>query len=85
MKQAERDASVKDIDSGTTRLHAGTELLALSTSVQAPLIINLRLPSKIEFYAPRIAGHLSPGGTVINFIGKKDRCMLASFERAFVA
>ena len=81
MDQKQREVSMKELRSGSSRVLITTDLLLPSMDV--PLIINYDLPKETKNYIRRI-GHGSRSGrkgVVINFVTADDIRMLREIER----
>jgi len=83
MDQQERDRTMREFRSGSTRILLSTDLLARGIDVQqVSLIINYDLPTNRENYIHRIgrSGRFGRKGVAINFVRNEDVPLLRDIE-----
>merc|ERR1711976_144549 len=86
MEQDERDRTMEEFRSGSSRLLVTTDLLARGIDIyQVGLIINFDLPTKKEQYIHRIgrSGRYGRRGLAINLITKQEGQMLLVLEQFY--
>lgn len=86
MKQAERDAIMKEFRSGMSRVLITTDVWARGIDVQqVSLVINYDLPNNRELYIHRIgrSGRFGRKGVAINFVMNDDIRILRDIEQYY--
>lgn len=86
MGQSERDATMREFRSGSSRVFITTDLLARGIDVQqVSLVINFDLPTKLESYIHRIgrSGRFGRGGVAINMVTQESQPMLAIVQNFY--
>merc|ERR1719343_856016 len=86
MDQQERDQTMREFRSGSTRILLSTDLLARGIDVQqVSLVINYDLPTNRENYIHRIgrSGRFGRKGVAINFVTQDDVRSLREIEQFY--
>lgn len=86
MGQNERDTTMKDFRSGSSRVFITTDLLARGIDVQhVSLVINFELPINVENYIHRIgrSGRYGKKGVAINMVTEETRPMLTKIQNFY--
>merc|ERR1712133_271006 len=86
MKQGEREVTLKEFRSGSSRILITTDLLARGIDVQqVSLVINYELPGQRENYIHRIgrSGRVGRKGVAINLITEEDKRSLQDIEQFY--
>lgn len=86
MGQSERDTTMKEFRSGSSRVFITTDLLSRGIDVQqVSLVINFDLPTKLESYIHRIgrSGRFGRGGVAINMVTEESQPMLAIIQNFY--
>jgi len=87
MKQGEREVTLKEFRSGSSRILITTDLLARGIDVQqVSLVINYELPGQRENYIHRIgrSGRFGRKGVAINLIaGEQDKRMMGDIQQFY--
>lgn len=86
MGQSERDTTMKEFRSGSSRVFITTDLLARGIDVQhVSLVINFDLPTNLENYIHRIgrSGRFGRKGVAINMVTEETQHMLAKIQNFY--
>jgi len=86
MDQHERNVTMQEFRSGSSRILIATDIIARGIDVQSVnLVINYDLPEKKETYIHRIgrSGRFGRKGTAINFVCQRDSFKLREIEQYY--
>uniref|UniRef100_H3DI68 RNA helicase n=2 Tax=Tetraodon nigroviridis TaxID=99883 RepID=H3DI68_TETNG len=86
MGQSERDTTMKEFRSGSSRVFITTDLLARGINVQhASLVINFDLSTSLENYIHRIgrSGRFGRKGVAINMVTEETQHMLTKIQNFY--
>lgn len=86
MGQSERDTTMKEFRSGSSRVFITTDLLARGIDVQhVSLVINFDLPTNLENYIHRIgrSGRFGRKGVAINMVTEETQHMLTKIQNFY--
>lgn len=86
MGQSERDTTMKEFRSGSSRVFITTDLLARGIDVQhVSLVINFDLPTNLENYIHRIgrSGRFGRKGVAINMVTEETQHMLNKIQNFY--
>lgn len=86
MTQKERDVTLKEFRTGSSRVLIATDIVARGIDVhQVSLVINYDLPRKKESYLHRIgrSGRFGRKGVAINFVVQQDEHLLVELQEYY--
>lgn len=86
MGQSERDTTMKEFRSGSSRVFITTDLLARGIDVQhVSLVINFDLPTNLENYIHRIgrSGRFGRKGVAINMVTEETQHLLTKIQNFY--